>query len=327
MAAQTKSKPLDRFPVIRTNDVDEMRAAVSQFYGELHFSVAHDFEGFRAHGNHCQLNDIGISYASYGSAVDQFYPNFSSGYAIPIAAAGSGRGKAGGKAVAVNDRQTLIASPGMPAELHCGPDFEEITVLMDASAVERKLACLIGGEVNGSLVFDPVLDFENPVGRLWRRLLHFLIGEAEAREADLPLTALSEIEEALIVMFLKNSRHNFSHLLNRRHRDVAPRQVRLAEAYIEAHWDQPITAELLAQLTNVSVRSLFHSFRTTRGYSPMAFAKRVRLRHARQMLLTAEPRTTVATVAYKCGFNSLGNFAGDYRKAFGELPSNTIRTA
>jgi AraC-like DNA-binding protein len=327
METKSKGRPLDRFPIIRTDDVDEMRDAISRFYGELSFSLADGFDGFEAHGNHCQLNDIAISYASYGAAVDHFYPNLSGGYAIPIAAGGSGWGKVAGEVVGVTSRQTLIASPGMPAELHCGPDFEEMCVVLDASAVKQKLASLIGAEVNGSLVFEPVFDFGDPVNRLWWRLLRFLIDEAESRHADLPLTALSEIEQALIVMFLKTNRHNFSHMLDHQIRDVAPRQVRLAEAYIEASWDQPVTVELLAKVTGVSVRSLFHSFRRARGYSPMAFVKQVRLRHARQMLLAPEPRTTVATVAYRCGFGNLGNFARDYLNAFGELPSSTIRTA
>ncbi|MFC5698399.1 AraC family transcriptional regulator [Pseudomonas sp. GCM10022186] len=328
MDTQIERKPLDRFAVIRTDDVEEMRVAATPFYGELYFSVADDYRDFRAHANHCQLNDMAISYVSFGSAVDQaYYPDISASYAVPIAIAGTGWGKTRGKKVSLAGRQGLIASPGERAELHSGPDFEEIAVLLDASVVERKLACLVGAEVNGGVIFDPAFDFENPVGRQWWRLLCFLIGEAEACEAGIPLTSLSEIEQALIVMFLKASRHSLSHLLNGQHRDVAPRTVRLAEEYIEAHWDQPITVERLAQLTSVSVRSLFHSFKKNRGYSPMGFVKQVRLRHARQMLLGGQPGTTVAAVAYKCGFGNLGNFAMDYRRAFGELPSSTVKSA
>jgi transcriptional regulator GlxA family with amidase domain len=57
----------------------------------------------------------------------------------------------------------------------------------------------------------------------------------------------------------------------------------------------------------------------------MVFVKRVRLRHARRMLLAPEPDTTVAKVALICGFGNLGNFAKDYRNLFGELPSHTLR--
>lgn len=57
----------------------------------------------------------------------------------------------------------------------------------------------------------------------------------------------------------------------------------------------------------------------------MAFVKEVRLRHARQMLLSPDADTTIAKVAFLCGFGNLGNFAKDYRDAFGELPSQTLK--
>lgn len=326
MSTETDKRPLDRFMVIRTNDVEEMRAAAHPFYGELRFSVPCEHERFYAYGNHCQLNNIAISYVSFRTAVDQIhYPSTSAHYAIPIALTGDGWGETRGKVVGLRARQGLIASPGERTALHTGPNFEEIALLLDASVVARKLTSLIGAEVNSGIAIDPTLNLESPIGRQWWRLLWFLINEAEIRETELPLVALSEIEQALIVMLLKTSNHNFSDAL-RVQREVAPRTVRLAEEYIEAHWDQPITVEHLAQLTNVSVRSLFYSFRKSRGSSPMGFVKQVRLRHARQMLLHASPGTTVAAVASQCGFSNLGNFAMDYRRAFGELPSNTLKS-
>lgn len=327
VALKQKHRLLDRFPVIRTDDVDDMRDAIGRFYGDVRLSVEHDFRGFSAHGNHCQLNAVGISYAAYEATVHHYYPSLSEHYTVPLAAAGAGWGRAAGRAFDIDHRRSLIGSPGLPGELHVGPDFEELTVQLDAAAVQRTLASLIGADVNGSLSFDPVVDLEKPENRLWLRLLRFLIAEAESRDADLPVAALAEIEQALIVMFLKANRHSFSSVLMGRQGDAAPRQVRLAEEYIEAHWDQPISVEVLARITEASARSVFDAFRKARGYTPMAFVKRVRLRHARRMLLAREPGTTVAEVAFTCGFGNLGNFAKDYRDVFGELPSTTLRSS
>src|SRR5947209_20163368 len=44
----------------------------------------------------------------------------------------------------------------------------------------------------------------------------------------------------------------------------------MAEDYIEAHWDKPITLELLSGITGASIRSLHEKFKQARGYSPMA---------------------------------------------------------
>jgi hypothetical protein len=54
---------------------------------------------------------------------------------------------------------------------------------------------------------------------------------------------------------------------------VAPWQVRVAEEYIEANWDQLLTIEALAIVTGASVRTIFHSFKRSCGYTPMDFVK------------------------------------------------------
>jgi transcriptional regulator GlxA family with amidase domain len=132
------------------------------------------------------------------------------------------------------------------------------------------------------------------------------------------------LEQAVIVSFLCANRHGESHLLDREPMGTAPWQVRRAEEYIEAHWDQPITVEALAVATGASARSIFHFFKASRGCGPMVFVKQVRLRHARRMLMMPDKTTSVTSVAFDCGFANLGHFAKDYGKCFGELPSKTL---
>ena len=103
--------------------------------------------------------------------------------------------------------------------------------------------------------------------------------------------------------------------------------MRLAEAFIEAHWNQPITIEKLTDETNVSSRTLLRAFLKHRGYTPHAFVKRTRLNRSKQILERGNPATSVTSVAYACGFGNPGHFAKDYRLAFGELPSDTLARA
>jgi transcriptional regulator GlxA family with amidase domain len=90
---------------------------------------------------------------------------------------------------------------------------------------------------------------------------------------------------------------------------------------------QPLTIEALALVANASVRSLFYSFKKSRGVSPMTFVKHVRIRHAREMLASGDPAASVTSVALACGFSNLGHFARYYHTTFGELPSDTLRSA
>jgi AraC family ethanolamine operon transcriptional activator len=60
--------------------------------------------------------------------------------------------------------------------------------------------------------------------------------------------------------------------------------------------------------------------------SPMAYLKTQRLNQVRQQLKACRHhRTTVTDVAIQCGFWHMGQFAKDYRKMFGECPSETLR--
>jgi transcriptional regulator GlxA family with amidase domain len=56
----------------------------------------------------------------------------------------------------------------------------------------------------------------------------------------------------------------------------------------------------------------------------MAFAKGIRLNLAKQILSLPDAQTSVAGVAFSCGFANLGHFAKEYREAFGERPSETL---
>ena len=130
-----------------------------------------------------------------------------------------------------------------------------------------------------------------------------------------------------MVAVLTSNKHSFSSQLERPSRDPAPWQVRRAEEYIIANADRAILIEELAALTGVSARSLFRAFRQSRGCTPMAFAKLIRLQRAREILATANSTTSVTGTAFKCGFSNLGHFAKNYQHAFGERPSETLARA
>jgi transcriptional regulator GlxA family with amidase domain len=114
-------------------------------------------------------------------------------------------------------------------------------------------------------------------------------------------------------------------LIEPRSRPLTTWQVRRAEAYIESHWNEPITIARLARATAASARSIFYHFKNSRGQSPMSFVKQVRLEHARKMLESSGTNRSVTEIAVDCGFGNLGHFAGDYLKRFGERPSDTLK--
>jgi len=69
-------EPLDRFPFIRTTDVDEMREAIAKTHGDNKLQLHRGAEGFHACGNRRVLRNIVLSYASFGAVVDQEFSAF-----------------------------------------------------------------------------------------------------------------------------------------------------------------------------------------------------------------------------------------------------------
>jgi AraC family ethanolamine operon transcriptional activator len=98
-----------------------------------------------------------------------------------------------------------------------------------------------------------------------------------------------------------------------------------ARDYIQAHIHQPLTLKELYTLLGVSRRTLFYSFESIFGMTPMEYIKAQRLQGARRSLQQADPKaTSIAGIAHQWGFYNSGHFAKAYKAMFNELPSQTL---
>jgi AraC family ethanolamine operon transcriptional activator len=104
--------------------------------------------------------------------------------------------------------------------------------------------------------------------------------------------------------------------------DVAIRRV---ETLILGHEHEPLSVGELCKAAKVSERTLRNAFQRKYGLSPKQYLIARRLngvrRDLRQAAATGAP---IAEVAAHWGFWHMGQFAADYRRHFGELPSETV---
>lgn len=316
---------LRRYSIIDTCEVDSMYAVLSQTYGARSLRVPGGNDGFRAKAQHVQFGNAGVSYCYYGAHTEVDFPGIED-VRLQISLNGSGETVFGKTSLGVSDETSCIIPPGADITTKFGIDFTQVVLRIDRSALEQKLAALLGIRPGKGIEFETAVEWSDGHMARLRRLVLFFVGEI-AREPDLSSLFLGQFEQNLVTAFLCSTRHNFRHLLDQPSPDIAPWQVRRAEAYIEANWDRPLTIEELSTQIETSARSIFETFKNTRGYSPMAFLKSVRLRHARTMLEKPNANTTVSGVSLSCGFQNLGHFARDYREVYGELPSATLTRA
>ena len=110
--------------------------------------------------------------------------------------------------------------------------------------------------------------------------------------------------------------------------ELPPGRQRIVGDIIEHLWTiepSQLTIPDLCRIASVSQRTLEYAFKETFGITPRTFLRYQRF-HAvrRQLLVSRNGKKTVAQIAFDHGFYELGRFAGEYRRLFGELPSQTL---
>ncbi len=104
------------------------------------------------------------------------------------------------------------------------------------------------------------------------------------------------------------------------------RTVNKAVEYIRSHIDQPISIIDVCMKLHIEQRVLLYCFQEVLGLAPIAYLKYLRLNHVRrELMLAAGSNCDIGDVATRWGFWHLSRFSSEYRKLFGELPSETVR--
>ena len=104
---------------------------------------------------------------------------------------------------------------------------------------------------------------------------------------------------------------------------VRARAVRRAVDTMRERAGEDLPISEICSLAGVSWRTLDRGFKEQFGIGPKAYLNRIRLGHTRSALLRKRPESSVADIANEWGFWHMGQFAKDYRRFFGELPSAT----
>lgn len=104
-----------------------------------------------------------------------------------------------------------------------------------------------------------------------------------------------------------------------------PQHVKRALAYLRANMTDRVTLAKLAATCGISQRTLLQQFERFLGVSPIAHLRHIRLAAARAALQQSDGTVSISEVASRCGLTHMSRFATEYCKAFGELPSATLR--
>jgi transcriptional regulator GlxA family with amidase domain len=106
---------------------------------------------------------------------------------------------------------------------------------------------------------------------------------------------------------------------------LLPRGVRRALEAMRANVGRGWNVPDLASVAGVSGRTLQRQFRIFLGKAPRAALREIRFERARRELLRGLPDAKVMNVALRCGFAHCGRFSVEYRRRYGETPSQTLK--
>jgi AraC family ethanolamine operon transcriptional activator len=134
------------------------------------------------------------------------------------------------------------------------------------------------------------------------------LGQQAVADALLTLLDTSQVDSSVSKSF------------ERRQRIVAK-----ARDYVLAHRDEAVTVPQLCECLFVSRRTLQYCFEDVLNLSPIQYLRLIRLNGARRSLraMSSAP-ASVRDVAANWGFWHFSQFSSDYRKLFGQCPSEAL---
>jgi len=229
------------------------------------------------------------------------------------------------ESIACGPDRAAVSSPTRGLVIRTMGRGARINISFNSAALTRQLAVLLGEIPALPLEFEPSMDLTTGYGRSLAQYVRLAVTDFE-RAGVIPWDAIttSSFEQFMMCKLLLSHPNNYTPLLRVRERSLTPRDLRRAIDYIEANLAAPISIADIAEASRIAGRTLFQYFRDFRGTSPMRYMRDARFEKVRDALTRAQPGESVSQVAMRWGFSHFGRFAVEYRKRFGESPSETL---
>jgi AraC-like DNA-binding protein len=272
-----------------------------------------------------RLNRISFNVLRIGPSVEVAPGALEDFFLVQVPILGSVDLRVGDDQIKCEGATAAVISPGQRLCLRWSDNCTQLIVQIPRETMELSLAQRLGRTSKTSLRFQAALDLRAAAGREWRQLLDVAVRSVEDDGMLSREPVSSDLENLLLSALLAAQPHNYVEAL-RHHPDPAPFYIVRAEREMRRRLRNRFTVAALASIAGVSERALHLGFRRFRSTTPIGRLAALRLQEARRLLGNAEPNATVAQVAAEVGFHQFGRFAAAYRKMFGELPSQTLRS-
>lgn len=325
MQELANSAPLGAHVLFRSNDLDETRARVAAVFCPHRLETTDRGARLQARHHHLPGERLSLNFIEYGARTLIAPGELDRFYLVQIPLTGAAAIVNGQAHYHSNPTTAAVLNPHLQTSMIWEQGTRQILVQIERRALQDHLSAHLGETAQRPLTFAGPLDLTVGTGAALRRLVLYLVAEADAGGPSIGAGLMGrQFESVLMSGLLDAQQHDYAADLDRLRPVPRPRQQRLAESYIEANLDQPLTVEDIARAAGISPRGLQLSFRQCRGTTPMGFWRDLRLARARSDLQSGDVRVT--DVALRWGFTHFGRFSETYRARFGESPRDTLRS-
>lgn len=293
---------------------------------DKHRFIVNNSEQLNVRHGTVSCSSISVHYVAFGTKVTLECCEHMDFYTLHLPFRGSLKMRQGGEVAEADAQRAFIASPGQNKTFEFSADSIQRVVKISRKLVERVLIDLLGRNITTPVQFEFGMDTSEGVGSSWWDAVDYLEQEASKSISLFGQGgAARELERMLVTGLLYGQANNYSAQLASKECSIAPAHVRRAERYIEQYLAESISIEDMVKVAEVSKRSLYDGFKRFRGVSPMCYVRNLRLEKTRETLLNGDVNASVTMVATSWGFNHLGRFSVEYKKRFGESPSETLQ--
>jgi AraC-like DNA-binding protein len=309
--------------VLRTRNLDEAIDAVTRVYCPHTIEVVGRARGIEAFLKVTDSTFQPLVGLSYSAPVKIDAQNMSRLFLMMHCARGAAATTQENRRADWKTGQTMPFSANFDTKLWFDRAFVQKSVRLDMERLEAQCARWLGHPLEERLRFE-LRPFSDELEQIWQRTLAY---GWSSETGGLPLAGAAKavLDEYLLTLLLHHHPHNYSEELAQAVPTPIPGVVRRAERFMIDNAGSPITVSDVADHLGISLRSLQAGFRQWRETTPTAFLRRVRLQLVRDELLRSGREANVTTVALRHCFSHLGRFSAQYRSAFGEDPSATLR--
>jgi len=317
---------LENFSLIETGDIDEVCDMVSKSYCNHTLRRLSHVSSIDAKYCRVRLGTVSFNYLRYGADVAVEPDCFEKFFMLEIPLTGFSRIHYEDQEVISGARVGAMVSSQGVVKSEWNHDTGRLMVQINRSFMERLATNMLGHALTRPVEFQLSVDMSKGIGAsIHDYVLH--LAQQLTTNPSLRRYALVErqIGNTLATMLLCGQPNNYSKEINAVAQPGSPSYVSRAFQYIMDNYREDISVDDLVSIANVSMRTLYAGFKRYKGVSPMLALKTRRLEAVREDLSDGENNGSVTDIACRWGFTHLGNFSHDYKKLFGELPSDTLR--